>query len=329
MESTKQDLDNWIGEIELIDPLYESSPALKNKEALKKFIDDMHSPSTYEKIEGHIYQRLKKDLEVTVPWLISQMPLSYLASVPFERQVNHILALAFFKEQQEEKVLEIKAPGSQILTLLALPLAFKKDLSTKQSIKRSPATLLGSHLSKTPVRPKEIRIYTASEQNFGVCEIKEDNFNYDINWNEEPFLEKKAHLIKACQGVPANRIDEYLASFDKDFLKDATIKQLSLCLSTLHECMESESGYLKETLIQRKGREPLLRMELGFKNFLIHDAVENIILILNRYGFVVTGLHGTESWLPDKREYTLITAFVEFARSDCSFSTELKEWGKA
>ena len=325
MELSKFSVNKWITDIELIDTNLETEKNAQTLEALSLFASQSQSAERAVKMQEAIATELQKELSVTIPWFLNEMPLAYMHLTPFERQMDHVTALTFSKANHDEHVNEVRNLKEEITTLIAPK---RQNELAQGSIKTTPATILAGYFSKPAFRAKEVRIFTALNQSFAICDLRQASFK---KTDCSVIPEERREKIFAASSLSKEIVEKNLSYLDLDFILNSTIKQISIVIDIINESIKKETSYLKETIVEVNQNKHVIRVDLGFKNFLINDAVENVVNIFNRYGFVVLGIFGVEAWLDEKTEYSAIHAIVEIHQNktnEMRFSPQMREWGK-
>ena len=194
MELSKFSVNKWITDIELIDTNLETEKNAQTLEALSLFASQSQSAERAVKMQEAIATELQKELSVTIPWFLNEMPLAYMHLTPFERQMDHVTALTFSKANHDEHVNEVRNLKEEITTLIA-----PKGPGSFTGIRVTLATAQGLSIAfpgATCYAPTffDVLLYGLPEQSYAVIDSKRGDYFVKTKLGEPLVLTPEAFL---------------------------------------------------------------------------------------------------------------------------------------
>lgn len=301
MSSPNPSSHEWLKDVELIDSK-EEPMSVDASVSLENVLRGMgESPLRNELMEG-VFRELKKELEIVVPWFLSQMPPLYHFITPLGQKIDTIMEIVSGKVLTEEQTVERVDTKDERVTIIA------PGAAGTSMVKIAP------RLSK--YTGKFITLVSSVDTKLAVGHIHQRPYSTVGNW-ESPSQQKKHAAVQALlKSKPEGEVNGYLESLDADYAREATIRMIALGFEAIEYCNDNENSYVQLTTVEDDKAENRFRVDIGLKGFPVSAAAENIVGIFNRYNFVVRRVLGQEVRTADGQFFTVVSVIASSASGE-------------
>jgi glutamate dehydrogenase len=313
MSSSKSSSHEWLKDVELIDSK-EEPVSVDASVSLENVLRGMgESPLRNELMEG-VFKELKKELEIVVPWFLSQMPPLYHFITPVAQKIDTIMEIVAGKVLTEEQMVERVDTKDERVTIIA------PGAAGTSIVKIAPR--LGKYTGKV------ITMVSSVDTKLAVCHIHQRPYSTASNWTSPGQQKKRAAAKALLTGKPEGEVDAYLDSLDADYAREATIRMIALGFEAVEYCNDNENSYVNLTTVEDDPIENRFRVDIGVKGFPITAAAENIVGIFNRYNFVVRRVLGQDVRMADGQQFTIVSVIASSATGE-RVNADGTAWGRS
>lgn len=291
MSPAQTQSNQWLTELELLDPALEPAEHQQGLQ-LSKLSEGLDEAPLRNEVLQAVFGDLKSELDVVVPWFLSNMPPLYQWTVPAKEKMNHIVEIVSGKVLSHGQLVERVNTVSQITTIIA---PGENGLS---AIKIAPK--LGKYSAKM------VNMITSIDTKVAVASLYQGTYSSQDAWNALELERKRTAVLAALKSKPAKEVEAYLAQLDADFVRRATVRMIALGFEAFEYCQDNENSFVQLTPVDGDPQELRFRVDIGLKGFPVTAAIENIIGIFNRYNFIVRRTLGHEVRTADGQQFSMI-----------------------
>jgi glutamate dehydrogenase len=282
--------DTWLKEVELLDPAVE--PASVSAGApLEAIVKGLGQSPLQGDLMSNVFQELRKELEIVVPWFLNQMPPLYHFITPLGQKIDTILEIVAGKVLTEEQTVERVDTKDERVTIIA------PGQSAKATARIAP------RLSK--YQGKQLILVGSVDGKMGVCHISQRSYSSEKAWEGAIQKQKRQLITDLLSAHPVQEVNEYLDSLDADFASQATTRLMALGFEAINYCQDQENSYVNLTTVA--DTENRFRVDVGLKGFPCAAAVENVVNIFARYNMVVRRAFVNEVRSLKGEQFTVMT----------------------
>jgi len=301
MSPSKTSSPEWLKEVELIDSKEEtvSVDAAVSLDTMLHGLGD--SPMRNELMEG-VFRDLKKELELVVPWFLTQMPPLYHFITPSIQKMDTIIEIVAGKVLSEEQIIERVDTKDERVNIIA------PGAAGASMVKIGPRLLKYSG--------KHLNVMSSIDTKASVCHVSQKAYTTAGNWATPELAKKRAAVKTMLSNKPMAEVDSYLDCIDTDYAREATLRMIALGFEAVEYCNDNENSWVNLTTVQDDPVENRFRVDIGLKGFPLTSAVDSIIGIFNRYNFVVRRVLAHDFRHTDGQQFTTLSVIASSATGE-------------
>lgn len=234
----------------------------KSGQELNEYIDD---------ISETVRITIDQSINILTPWFFSNMPNIYYQTTPRTEKVKHLCAIITGNIFESKQVVEIWDKDKEKVTFIGP--GERQDIVQEigvklKSIRPHLGTLYFSH---------DKLLFIASF--FCKSNQKVDKTNVYI---KEKIEQTKKIVEENLPLIKRKNFDHFIHHLNYNMVKYATPERLLLTYEMLNHMLHNEGAH---TIISQTKSSNKFRITLGIKGLKLHEILEQVITIIQRYEF--------------------------------------------
>ncbi len=315
MVSQQQKNRSWLKEVELLDSEFEPAEQAHGF-SVEKLTDNLTADSLRSELQSGLFGELKKELDVVVPWFLSQMPPLYHWVTSQSEKMDHIIDVVSGKVLSAQQFVERVNTITNVTTLIS-PLNISDDVSS--------VVMLAPRLKR--FQAKAAILVSSIDNKATFCSLYQGPYSSEKTWAFPDFAQKREAVRKALSTNTGKDVEAYLSCLDIDFVRHATVRMIALGFEAFEYCQENENSYVNVTTVEDEPGESRFRVDIGLKGFPLTAAMENIIGIFKRYDFTVRRLLGNEVRTADSQQFAILQVIASHDSGE-RVNQDKTAWGR-
>ncbi len=299
--------------IESIDPSQDPIP-LRQYKTVEEFFTYLKEP----KLQVEFYQEhlggWKKELENIIPWYMSQFPLQYHWLVSEEVKTQHIIELFSTHNLTQQQFVE-RVDTTKKFAILASP----GEEGNKSWLAIPPR--ISRHNCKLAL------FFKSQNDKVTLGTLLNSEYDTESLRSSTVVSNKKTVFERALEDKPKLEVRQFLECLDGQVVEHLTVPMVRCAFEAIQYCQANELSYVNTSSMGEEAPGSTIRCDLGLKGFPLNAAIENVIGILVRYGFLIDRVIGFEVRNAFNDNFSVVQ-FVARTEPTKSFKSASKEWGR-